>query len=149
MLSGAVLGQLGGLASAAEPVLALAGAVGQVGAVLEVSGGQAVQVQDASGAVAVGGGAGVAGGCEGEELVRKVQARADHGNGLQGFQGGARVERGEGLAGGQEGAAVRGGGDGRAVVDALDHAVAGLDCEGGVLREPGRSRRGRDRREGR
>ena len=47
MLSGAVLRQLGGLAAAAEPVFALAGAVGEVGAVLEVRGRQAVQLQDA------------------------------------------------------------------------------------------------------
>src|SRR6476661_5339247 len=54
----------------------------------------------------------------------------------QGLEGGAGVERGEGVAGGQEGPAVRRGGDGRAVVDALNQAVAGLDRKRGVLREP-------------
>ncbi len=126
-----------------EPFLALADAVREVGAVLEVAGGQPMQVQDAQRAVAVGGGPGVAGGGEGEEVVREVQAGADHGDGLQGLEGGPRVERGEGLAGGQEGPAVRCGGDDRAVVDALDEAVAGLDRERGVLRERLRGQRGR------
>ena len=107
-----------------------------------------MQFQDAQRAVAVGGGAGVAGGREGEEFVREVQAGADHGDGLQGLEGGARVERGEGLAGGQKGPAVRRGGDDRAVMDALDQAVAGLDRERDVLRERLRGQRGREVREG-
>ena len=70
-----------------------------------------MHVQDAQRAVAVGGGPGVAGGCEGEEFVGEFQAGTDHGDGLQGLEGGSRVERGEGLAGGQEGPAVRRDGD--------------------------------------
>ena len=91
----------------------------------------------------------MAGGGEGEEIVREVQAGADHGDGLQGLQGGPRVERGEGIAGGQEDLAVRCGGDDRAVVDAFDDAVPGLDRKRGVLREPLRDKRGRGVRESR
>ena len=57
---------------------------------------EAVHGEDALGAVAVLGAAGVAGGGQGQEVRREFQAGADHGDGLQGLQRGARVERSQG-----------------------------------------------------
>ena len=87
----------------AQPVLALGGAVGEVGAVLQGGGSEAVHGEDALGAAAVLGSAGVARGGQGQQVGGKVEAGADHGHGLQGLERGARVERRQRVAGRYQG----------------------------------------------
>ncbi|GAP59273.1 hypothetical protein AHiyo1_25410 [Arthrobacter sp. Hiyo1] len=124
----------GWLAAAAEPCFALGDAVGKVGAVFQRAFVQAVHFEDACGTVEVHRGAGVACGGEGEEVLRKLESRTDHGDRLQRFEGGPRVERGVGIARLEECFTARPYCDQGAVVDALDQAVAGLFREGDVAR---------------
>ncbi len=128
-----------GGSAVAEPFFALADAVREVGAVFQGVRREAVQLRGCGGAVAVHGGAGVAGGREGQEVGGKVQAGTDHGHGLQRLERGPRVERGQRIARGEKRRGCRrpfrGGGDQRTVVDAFHKPVAGLHRQRGVLRQ--------------
>jgi hypothetical protein len=110
------------------------GAVGQIDDIAERGFVEPVKGEDPAGARDVLGRSGVAGRGEGEEFGRQFEAEAQHGQQLQGFEGGAGVEGLRGVSGGGQPQAF-GVDDGeRTVVDAFDEVAAGHLDERDVVR---------------